>query len=79
MNDDEERDKWLENDFPLLHAATRFMVDRMPPHDVRQVNQLAGALAKVNDVVAWLIEKRSDLQVENQNLKDLLAAIDRRN
>lgn len=74
---DEQRDAWLADRFPDVSASVEelWMFAATRSENEQKLIQMAVAGMRMT---AYLISKRRDLEVENTNLKDLLAAIDRR-
>lgn len=74
---DEERDAWLADRFPEVSDSVEvlWLLAGTRSESDKQLIQMAVAGMRMT---AYLISKRRDLEVENTNLKDLLAAIDRR-
>lgn len=74
---DEKRDEWLTDRFPDVSEAVEmlWLLSNTRPENEQRLIKMAVAGVRMT---AYLISKRRDLEVENANLKDLLAAIDRR-
>lgn len=74
---DEQRDAWLNDRFPDVSDSVEelWMFAATRSENEQKLIQMAVAGMRMT---AYLISKRRDLEVENSNLKDLLAAIDRR-
>lgn len=72
-----QREEWLKESYPTLDIIIGVMCARKevrPPTEQRLVE----IIENMNHCIRYVIEKKSNLEVENSNLKDLLAAIDRR-
>lgn len=72
-----EKEAWLKDWYPTLDLVIQVMELKAPERSEGE-QRLMFIVARLNNIVSYLIEKKTNLEVENNNLKDLLAAIDRR-